>query len=74
MAESFNSTLVQLKDALSNCPFGCYTSFNSTLVQLKEEPTKEPERRQTSFNSTLVQLKARTGIISNPTNLVSILP
>ena len=33
--ECFNSTLVQLKASLRNCPFGRYTSFNSTLVQLK---------------------------------------
>ena len=54
----FNSTLVQLKEALLKVTLMFQISFNSTLVQLKVSMINHVSYPLTCFNSTLVQLKA----------------
>ena len=54
---SFNSTLVQLKVAVSTDNGGSWKSFNSTLVQLKACTLARFTFSEKCFNSTLVQLK-----------------
>ena len=54
---SFNSTLVQLKDVLQVILARRKQSFNSTLVQLKVFNCSPRVGLQLCFNSTLVQLK-----------------
>ena len=53
----FNSTLVQLKEALNMKNAEKKVSFNSTLVQLKVFVLTLTVLGQMGFNSTLVQLK-----------------
>ena len=55
--QSFNSTLVQLKDWNMKM-WQKYRCFNSTLVQLKVRTMISGPLTCTGFNSTLVQLKA----------------
>ena len=56
--QSFNSTLVQLKDWNMKMWRQKYRCFNSTLVQLKVRTMISGPLTCTGFNSTLVQLKA----------------
>ena len=56
--QSFNSTLVQLKDWNMKMWRQKYRCFNSTLVQLKAMAVTGPGYIIHCFNSTLVQLKA----------------
>ena len=72
--QSFNSTLVQLKDWNMKMWRQKYRCFNSTLVQLKVRTMISGPLTCTGFNSTLVQLK-----VSYPADIrylcrVSILP
>ena len=55
---SFNSTLVQLKEGLQRTLKKPERCFNSTLVQLKVQLFEFEEEKLFGFNSTLVQLKA----------------
>ena len=55
--QSFNSTLVQLKDWNMKMWRQKYRCFNSTLVQLKVRTMISGPLTCTGFNSTLVQLK-----------------
>ena len=57
ISESFNSTLVQLKEVERLLLRVFPIRFNSTLVQLKANSSLRTVLRQRSFNSTLVQLK-----------------
>ena len=57
--QSFNSTLVQLKDWNMKMWRQKYRCFNSTLVQLKVRTMISGPLTCTGFNSTLVQLKER---------------
>ena len=56
--QSFNSTLVQLKDWNMKMWRQKYRCFNSSLVQLKVRTMISGPLTCTGFNSTLVQLKA----------------
>ena len=56
--QSFNSSLVQLKDWNMKMWRQKYRCFNSTLVQLKVRTMISGPLTCTGFNSTLVQLKA----------------
>ena len=60
--QSFNSTLVQLKDWNMKMWRQKYRCFNSTLVQLKVRTMISGPLKCTGFNSTLVQLK---GVVKN---------
>ena len=57
--QSFNSTLVRLKDQESETTKKGSTGFNSTLVRLKADLKEIAKRGGSSFNSTLVRLKVK---------------
>ena len=61
--QSFNSTLVQLKDWNMKMWRQKYRCFNSTLVQLKVRTMISGTLTCTGFNSTLVQLKVLADFI-----------
>ena len=57
--QSFNSTLVQLKDwNMISGPLTC-TGFNSTLVQLKVEIKYDGQYRYVKFQFYLSSIKSR---------------
>ena len=71
---SFNSTLVQLKEGADTNGDVYNNRFNSTLVQLKVPPKCLLALLSPRFNSTLVQLKVFVKIPSVVPEIVSILP